>query len=181
MKPSAEFRLHGNSVEPVEWEHVEKTLPFLSERMRDFVMVQSLTGARAGELAAMTPGQIDAEWVYRPVKHKTAGRGHSRAIPLGAKAREIVERRASGIGPDGRIFGSIHVSSIAHEIAKACEKAGVPRWTSHQLRHRAATIVVSKAGVAAARALLGHKSLAMVSRYASPDIDDAKRGVESLE
>ena len=181
LKPGRSAAADPRKVEPVDWEHVEKTLPFLSERMRDFVLVQSLTGARAGELVAMTMAQIDAEWVYRPVKHKTASRGHSRAIPISSRAKEIVERRAAGIGPDDPVFGPIRVSSIAHEIAKACEKAGVPRWTSHQLRHRAATIVVSKAGVAAARALLGHKSLAMVSRYARPDVEDAKKGVESLE
>jgi integrase len=181
LKPGRSAAKPPKIVQPVEWEHVEKTLPFLSERMRDFVMVQSYTGARSGELVTMTLGQLDASYAsYRPIFHKTAGRGHARVIPLGPKAREIVARRAEGLGPDDRIFGSIHVSSISHEVAKACLKAGVPKWTPHQLRHRAATIVLNRFGIAAARSLLGHASLAMTSRYAKPDLSEAQKAVEEI-
>lgn len=181
LKPGRSAAKAPKVVQAVEWEHVEKTLPFLSERMRDFILVLSYTGARAGEIVSMTPEQIDASFAfYRPISHKTAGRGHVRVIPLGPKAREIVARRVEGLGPDDRVFGSIHVSSISHEVAKACRKAGVPKWTPHQLRHRAATIVLSKFGIAAARSLLGHSSLAMTSRYAKPDLSEAKKAVEEI-
>lgn len=127
----------------------------------------------------MTPAQIEG-WIYRPVRHKTSGRGHVREIPLGPRAREIVQRRMNGLGPDDRVFGSIHVSSLSHEVEKACRKAGIPKWTPHQLRHRAATIMVSKYGVGAARALLGHASLAMTSRYAKPDLAEVWRALDEI-
>lgn len=180
LKPGRSAAKPPKVVEPVAWEHVEKTLPHLSERMRDLILVQSYTGARSGELVSMTRSQIDPEWVYRPRDHKTSGRGHQRAIPLGPKAREIVERRLQGLGDEDRVFGSIHVSSISHEVAKACIKAEVPKWTPHQLRHRAATIVLSKFGIAAARSLLGHSSLAMTSRYAKPDLTEARKAVDEI-
>ena len=41
-------------------------------------------------------------------------------------------------------------------IRRACDKAGVPRWSPNQLRHTRATEVASKLGIEAARILLGH-------------------------
>jgi len=62
-------------------------------------------------------------------------------------------------------------------FSRVCEKHEIPRWTPHQIRHATGTDTLRKHGVAAARALLGHKSLAMVSRYAAVNVDDAKKAV----
>lgn len=55
-------------------------------------------------------------------------------------------------------------------IERACEKAGVPVFTPHRLRHLAATRVRAEMGVDAARALLGH-SLAAVTEIYSKEVD----------
>jgi integrase len=41
-------------------------------------------------------------------------------------------------------------------IERACDRAGVPRWSPNQLRHTRATEVNAKLGIEAARILLGH-------------------------
>lgn len=180
LKPGRSAAKPAKAVDQVAWETVEKTLPFLSARMRDVILVLAFTGARLGEILSMTPGRIDAEGVYRPVVHKTSARGHKRAIPLGPRAREIVERRIAGLADDDKVFGPLRTSSVSHAVARACVKAGVERWTPHQLRHRAATIVLAQFGIAAARSLLGHASLAMTSRYAKPDLTEARKAVDEI-
>jgi integrase len=52
------------------------------------------------------------------------------------------------------------VRSYRRAIVKACEKAGLPRWHPHQLRHSAATQLRKEFGVEVARVILGHRSLA---------------------
>ncbi len=55
-------------------------------------------------------------------------------------------------------------------IERACERAGVPEFTPHRLRHLAATRVRAELGVDAARALLGH-SLASITEIYSHEVD----------
>lgn len=55
-------------------------------------------------------------------------------------------------------------------IQRACEKAGVPVFTPHQLRHLAGTLVREPYGVDVARALLGHSIASMTEIY-SREVD----------
>lgn len=62
--------------------------------------------------------------------------------------------------------------SVRHAILRACERAGVPRWHVHQLRHACATEIRARFGIEAARAVLGHSTVSMTAHYA--EIDEAK-------
>lgn len=59
--------------------------------------------------------------------------------------------------------------SYGNAIAKACEKAGIERWTPNQLRHTAATRVRKKYNVEVARSILGHSNLSTTEIYAEED------------
>jgi integrase len=148
----------------------------VSQTVRDVVMMQWLTGMRSSEVLTMTADQIDGD-IYRPVKHKNAWRGHKREIPLGPRALEIIKRRLPG--DDGLLFGGYSSASYGRAIMRACKRHKIELWHPHQLRHTVSSEALRKHGVAAARALLGHKSLNMVARYAESSVDDAKRAVEN--
>lgn len=137
-------------------------------------MMQRYTGMRSGEILRLTLDQIE-DGVYRPAKHKTQRHGHAREIPLGPRAMEIIGRREPGA--DGLLFGGYSSASYGRAIARVCKRHKIPHWTPHQIRHARGTDTLRVHGVAAARALLGHKSLAMVSRYAAVNVDDAKKAV----
>ncbi len=64
--------------------------------------------------------------------------------------------------------------SLNQAVKRACEKAGVERWTPYQLRHTAATAVAEAMGLDGARALLGHSSDRMTMRYVKTKQDEAK-------
>jgi integrase len=59
------------------------------------------------------------------------------------------------------------VDEYRRAIERACDKAGVERWSPHRLRHAAGTRVAISDGVEAARALLGHSDVATTRRYAA--------------
>lgn len=65
--------------------------------------------------------------------------------------------------------------SYAHAIARACKKAGVPRWHAHQLKHAAGTLVRQLHGAEAARVFLGHSSLKVSEIYAEADLNQVAR------
>lgn len=67
------------------------------------------------------------------------------------------------------------VASYRRAISRACEKAGVPSWHPHQLRHNAATMVRRLFGLDHARALLGHSTPVVTEIYAELD---SKKAVE---
>jgi len=80
-------------IKPVDDQYVQAVLPFLTPTVRAMVEVQMLTGMRSGEICRIRTCDIDMSgkvWFYRPDKHKTAHRGHVRAVPLGPRAQEIV-------------------------------------------------------------------------------------------
>ncbi len=83
-----------DKVSPVDLDHVSETAKHLSPPVKAMVRIQAATGMRPSELCAMRPCDIDMTndqaWVYRPVDHKNAHRGKSRAVPLNGDARAAV-------------------------------------------------------------------------------------------
>jgi integrase len=87
-------------VRPVADEVVEATLPHLTPPVRAMVQLQRCTGMRPGEVVVMRGCDIDCSgpmWVYRPGsdrgpngKHKTAWRGHVRAVLIGPRGQEVL-------------------------------------------------------------------------------------------
>ncbi|MCZ6573134.1 MAG: site-specific integrase [Planctomycetota bacterium] len=80
-------------VRPVEDEHIEAVLAFVSSAVAAMIRVQLVTGARPGEIVRMRLCEIDRSehpWVYVPAHHKTAHLGHERRIFLGRHAQDVL-------------------------------------------------------------------------------------------
>ena len=164
----------SEKVSPAVLADVEATIPNLPPALRTLVRVQLLCGARAGELVGMRPYDIDRSatpWAYRPAKHKGQWRGNERVIFLGPKARKALADPIEEAGERGFVFPTPgrerHYlrTSYQHAIRDACIAAGVPHWTSHQLRHRCGTLVREKFGKDYAAAVLGHSGRGVTDRY----------------
>jgi integrase len=70
--------------------------------------------------------------------------------------------------------------TYARAIRRACEKAGVPHWHPHQLRHTKGTEIRREAGLDAARAVLGHRTPKVTEVYAEIDQEKAAAVMERL-
>ena len=74
----------------------------------------------------------------------------------------------------GKVLGSCYTTdSYRTAIAKGCDKAGVPHWHPHQLRHNAGTRLRKEFGVDIARIILGHTSPIVTEIYAELDREKA--------
>ena len=67
------------------------------------------------------------------------------------------------------------VASYRRAIRRACDRADVPPWHPHRLRHNAATRLREEFGIEAARVVLGHRSAAVTEIYAEIDRTTAAR------
>jgi integrase len=85
--------------------------------------------------------------------------------PSQMNRRKAKPRRAPG--------GRYSVDAYRRAIARACERAEVPVWRPHQLRHSKATEIRREVGVDAARAVLGHRSPKVTETYAEIDANKA--------
>jgi integrase len=69
-----------------------------------------------------------------------------------------------------------HYTGAAYRraIERVCDRAGVPRWCPHQLRHTAGTLIRHKFGLEAAQVILGHSSAQVTdATYAARDMEHA--------
>jgi integrase len=164
------------AVKPVTDEHINITMPFLNQVVGDMVRVQRLTGCRPGEVCAMAGAEIDRSgdvWVYTPASHKTEHHDRSRIIHLGPQAQAVLRPYILAAG-DGPLFG-YQPDSYRRAVARACQRAGVPRWFPNQIRHTVATELRSKFGVEGSRVTLGHADVGTTQIYAERDALLARR------
>lgn len=70
---------------------------------------------------------------------------------------------------DRRVREQYTVSSYRKAVQRACDKADIPRWHPHQLRHNAATFIRREEGIEVARVILGHRSAGVTEIYAEQD------------
>jgi integrase len=83
----------SEGVKPVDWAHVEATVPHLPRPVAAMVQVMRYSNCRAEDVVHMRGCDLrmDGEvWGYRPESHKNAWRGHERVIYLGPQAQEVV-------------------------------------------------------------------------------------------
>jgi integrase len=109
-----------------------------------------------------------SEYLFQPreaTEEHRAARRLARTTPLTpsqrARARKARPRKAPGDHYDPRTY--------FHAVERACERAGVPRWHPHQLRHNAATNLRREFGIEVARIVLGHSSPTVTETYAEAD------------
>jgi len=182
----------SKEIQAVPLDHVEKTLTKLPEIYGDIIKVQLHSGARAGEVLGMRTIDIDKTaaadvWVYSPASHKNQWRGHKRKIVFGPRAQLFLRKYLRPDAPEEPLFKpgtvrpggkmkhrqSYSVSDLDKASGRACVKAGVPHWSSHQLRHLAAQLAEHELSLEGARAYLGHKTIALTTHYSGIDLKAA--------
>lgn len=175
---------------PVPWKHVEPVMAELSPTVAAMVWLQWFTSVRSKSICNATPAQFQrrkgaALWYWRP-QHKTEHRGVELVVPIGPQCQKILlpflDRR-----PDEPLFSPQEAGSskrygkrytrfsYRQAIRRAQERAGVPLWSPHQLRHARATQVREAYGVEGAQAILGHETLAASQIYAARRYELAER------
>jgi integrase len=89
-----------------------------------------------------------------------------RAARQSPPTKQTRERDELGDVHAANVDEQITVDEYRRAIHRACDDAGVPRWSPHRLRHAAGTRIAKEAGIEAVRAILGHADVMTSRRYA---------------
>lgn len=136
LKPGRSRAPETEPVQPVAWEHVEKTLEHVSAPVRAMILLQWYTGMRPGEVVQLRPADLeraDDRWTYRPLRHKTEHHGRQRLVQLGPRAQEVLRpflMRVPKPNPELPLFSP--ADAMAERHAKAREARQTPLWPSHE-------------------------------------------------
>jgi integrase len=133
------------------------------------VVLALATGARLGELLSLRWPDVDlSRGVARLTRTKN---GEPRSLPLARHARELLQALAAVRRADSPfVFPSEHgrtPATLRKPWERAVSEAGITNFRFHDLRHTAASyLAMTGATPSEIAAVLGHKTLAMVKRYA---------------
>ena len=133
-----ELRLIWNSLEDNEYGAIVKLL--------------ALTGQRLAEIGALRWSEIGADQILLPAERTKNHRPH--IIPLSAPATAIIASQLKREGCD-TLFGSEHgfnnwsfwKERLDKTITQANGGMPIPRWTTHDLRRTAATMMADDLGI----------------------------------
>ncbi len=166
-------------------EEEERLLDSCPEWLRDLVVFALNTGFRQGEILALTWNQVDLNrkailfW-----DQKNSGRD---TVPLNEKAVEVLRKiwKVRSLSSDHVFLSSNGTPFIARNVIRsfslALEKAGIPEFRFHDLRHTFATRLVH-AGVDlyTVQRLGRWRSMSMVMRYAHHSLESLRTGMEAV-
>lgn len=119
---------------------------------------------RAADAYCFAP--VDSERKRRADQHA------KRKTPLSCGNRPGSNRVRRRRRPPGDRY---QTDTYRRAIHRACDKAGISRWSPNRLRHSAATEIRSRFGLEAAQVILGHSKADVTQVYAERDI---AKGVE---
>lgn len=154
----------------LEFEEYEQVMQKLSSERRLQVLVACYSGARKGELQRMRWEDVD--WKRGGiVVHQTKPKKTTRFVPLPEELRAALEAGRKQRGPLLASFNNLY-----RDVQRACEAAGVARFSLNDCRRTFASWMV-QGGVPAftVAKLMGHTSPAMVHRVYGRLSDDSLR------
>ena len=124
-------------VEPVAWEHVAATLPFLRPHVAAMVTVQWHTGMRPGEVCALRPCDVDTSgpvWLFRPGYYKLSYQGRKRVVAIGPRAQAVL-KQFTPAKPTDYYFSPR--ASVEQFHAERAASRKTPKYASHMKRNAA--------------------------------------------
>lgn len=135
----------------------------------DVVVIALCTGCRKNEILTLRWPDVDLERGQFTLKDTK--NGTPRAVPLVGHALELMKERARIRRIDTDFcFPYSNMpkpADIDRDFARARDKAKIKDFRFHDLRHSAASyLAMNGASLAEIAAVLGHKTLSMVQRYA---------------
>ncbi len=132
-------------------------------------------GLKAQEI--LTPflfGRFEADYIFSPKE------ANAEAKQKNADSKRREDQK-SGKAKTARTIGNHYTtSSYRKAIHRACEKAGVEKWSPNQLRHNAGTVIRKEYGVEAAQVMLGHARADVTQIYAERDREKAKEIAKNI-
>jgi integrase len=121
-------------------------------------------------------GDSPQSHVFSPIRSEGARNAKRKT---GRRSPMTPSHRMRAANPKGRTKAPLRdhydVASYRRAIRRACEKASVPIWHPHRLRHSAGTAVRKRFGLEGSQAVLGHREVGTTQIYAERSKARARR------
>lgn len=161
-------------------EEINRLINVSSGYLRSMIIFALNTGMRKGEILNLRWNDIDFNEHYIYIKESKSNK--TRKIPMnGVVAATLKDIKREGefvfMSPktETRFIGTFR------SFKTACRKAGVPDLRFHDLRHTAATLMVTgRTDLVTVKEILGHSSIEMTMRYAHPAPENNRKAVDVL-
>jgi integrase len=147
-----------------------------------FVLVALGTACRAGELLNLEWHDVDADdgrLSFRKTKNE-----QPRSAWLHGVAKKLISELADGKKPEARVFVNASGKGRRYRYAKpfkqACERAGIPGFVFHNLRHSAATYLARDGASESQIKAIGGWRSNVVGRYIHMAAADTKSVMQKL-
>ena len=180
---------HTAPVKPATWQETLAVAKRCSPTVRTMLLLHWWSGMRSQDVRQLRPREVDTSgdvWLYRPPLHKNDWRGQGRMVPLGPKCQALLRPLLSGADPDAYLFRPTRrrdghqalcytVHTYPQAVRRAAERAEIKDFHPYRCRHSAKQRITRAAGLDAARAVLGQRSLESTAGYASEVDEQAAR------
>ncbi len=145
----------------------------LSEKYVMPLRLAEHTGMRIGEVCNLEWGDVD--FVSNRIRVRNGKTASARRwISVTPQFLDVLDRlEPLDYRPPGlRVFGAIGPAGAERAMKRACELAGIPAYSPHDLRHRYASLQ-TKAGMPRTElaALLGHSNTSLLPVYEHVIVD----------
>lgn len=186
--------MHRVSMEPVHNEvdrwltpkEEEGLMAASSPWLREIMTFALNTGMRQGEILNLQWQDVDfTRGTLMVMKSKN---GTRRTIPLNSTVYELLAAKQAAAGTSsGPVFktplgNTLQVRFLVREFCEARDRAGIPDFRFHDMRHTFATRLVQRGiDLYKVQRLLGHKTGTMTQRYAHHSPESLRDGVNVLD
>ncbi len=162
-------------------EEAERLIENASGYLNPILIIALNTGMRRGEILKLRWCDIDFDMHVISLWNTKGGR--ARKVPMNTYVEDTLfklERESEFVfinSQTGKPFTTVRKSFIT-----VCDDSGIKDLRFHDLRHTAATWMVT-AGIdlVTVSEILGHSDIKMTMRYAHPTPENKRRAVEALE
>lgn len=167
-------------------EEEERLMAASSPWLREIMVFALNTGMRQGEILNLQWQDVDfARGTLIVMKSKN---GTRRTIPLNTKVFDLLAAKQSTSETSrGLVFktplgNELQVRYLVREFCEARNRAGIPDFRFHDMRHTFATRLVQRGvDLYKVQRLLGHKTSTMTQRYAHHSPESLREGVNVLD
>ena len=180
VKKFPERKLDMRILNNDENDEAERLLKYSGEKLKPIIMIALNTGMRRGEILKLRWNDIDFDMCFINLKETKNNR--IRKIPM----NRLVEDALKGIKREGEfVFPNPktgkQLTTVRKAFKTACEKAGLDELRFHDLRHTAATwMITAGIDIVTVSEILGHSDIKMTMRYAHPTPENKRHAVEKL-
>lgn len=148
----------------------ERLIDAAEPQLRLAIIIAYHTGMRLGEIAGLTWDHVDAKQRILKLKSSETKTSAARIVPIADAVRKELDAQPRRL--DGKLFAAT-AGNLSAWFGKLCRELKIKDLRFHDLRHTAGTnLRRAGADIFTIKQITGHKTLAMLERYNTIDVED---------